>query len=139
MNNGEVKVLTDGNWVFDRAIELMDEQNSWNGATRTANTEEYRLRTLGILNVLRHELYPYSDTYETDEKGKRVVCPELKSLEQSIHLDDAIVQGVLPYGLAAHLLLGENDQMAAFFFQRYAELVYAVGCRKTAVWEEIKA
>lgn len=137
MNKAEVKGLTDGNWVFDRAIQLMDEQNSSNGETRTSDTENYRLRTLGILNVLRHELYPYSDTFEVGKDGKQIVCPELKSLEQPINLDDAIAQGILPYGLAAYLLLGENDALAAFFFQRYAELVYAIGCRKSAAWETI--
>ncbi len=130
--------MTDGNWVFDRAIGLMDEQNSWNGDTRTADTEGYRLRTLHILNVLRHELYPYSDTFRIGEDGKRVICPELKSMEQPVDLDDAIAQTVLPYGLAAHLLLGENDQMAAFFFQRYAELLRGIGFRRGAVWEDIQ-
>ena len=130
--------MTDGNWVFDRAIGLMDEQNRWNGETRTSDTEEYRVRTLGILNVLRHELYPYSDTFAAQAGGKRAVCPELKTMEQPIDLDDAVAQGIMPYGLAAHLLLGENDAMAAFFFQRYAELIYAIGCRKAAVWEDIR-
>ena len=128
--------MTNGNWVFDRAIQLMDEQSGWNGETRTEDTEGYRVRTLGILNVLRHELYPYSDTFE-DTGDKRSICPELKTLEQPMDLDDAIAQGVLPYGLAAHLLLGENDAMAGFFFQRYAELVYTIGCKKTALWEDI--
>ncbi len=125
--------LTDGNWIFDRAMQLMDEQNG-----RIGDTADYRSRTLGILNILRHELYPYSDTFEIGENGKRIICPELKTMEQPINLDDAIAQGVLPYGLAAHLLVGENDQMASFFFQRYAELVYGIGCRKSAVWEEIR-
>ena len=31
--------------------------------------------------------------------------------------------GLLPYGLAAHLLLDENPDVAAFFNQRYAELL----------------
>lgn len=130
--------MTDGNWIFDRAIQLMDEQSSWSGETRTGDTEDYRVRTLGILNVLRHELFPYSDTYEMSAKGKRAVCPELKSLEQPINLDDTIAQGVLPYGLAAHLLLGENDALAGFFHQRYAELLYGIGCRGGAIWEEIR-
>lgn len=130
--------MTDGNWIFDRAIQLMDEQSNWNGQTRTGDTETYRLRTLGILNVLRHELYPYSDTFPASDGRKRAICPELMNLEQPLDLDDALAQGVLPYGLAAHLLLGENDVMAAFFFQRYAELVFAIGCRKRAVWEQIE-
>jgi len=130
--------MTDGNWIFDAAIRLMDEQHEISGETRTADTETFRLRTLGILNVLRHELYPFSDTFEIGEEGKRMICPELKTMEQPLNLDDTLAQAVLPYGLAAHLLLGENDAMASFFQQRYTELLYGLGCRRMAVWETIK-
>lgn len=129
--------MTNANWVFDRAIHLMDEQNEMNGETRTVDTEEYRYRTLSILNVLRHELYPLSDTFETLSDGKRAIVPLLTDFEQPIDLDDAIAQGVMPYGLAAHLLLGENDSMASFFNQRYEELKYSIGAKKPAVWEDI--
>ena len=129
--------MTDANWVFDKAIHLMDEQNEMNGETRTVDTEEYRYRTLSILNVLRHELYPLSDTFTHGTDGKRYVIPMITSFEQSIYLDDAIAQGVMPYGLAAHLLLGENDSMASFFNQRYEELKYSIGAKKPAVWEDI--
>ena len=129
--------MTDANWVFDRAIHLMDEQNEMNGETRTVDTEEYRYRTLSILNVLRHELYPLSDTFETGSDGKRAIVPLLTGFEQPIDLDDAIAQGVMPYGLAAHLLLGENDSMASFFNPRDEELKYSIGAKKPAVWEDI--
>lgn len=129
--------MTDANWVFDKAIHLMDEQNELNGETRTVDTKEYQSRTLSILNVLRHELYPFSDTFEAGKNGKRVIVPLLTSFDQPIDLDDAIAQGVMPYGLAAHLLLGENDAMASFFNQRYDELKYTIGARKPAVWEDI--
>lgn len=129
--------MTTANWVFDRAIHLMDEQNETNGKTRTQDTKEYEYRTLSILNVLRNELYPYSDTYEARSDWKRAVPPELTSLEQPIDLDDALCQSVMPYGLAAHLLLGENDSMASFFNQRYMELLNQLKSRATAVWEDI--
>lgn len=129
--------MTNANWIFDRTIHLMDEQFERDGSTRTVDTEEYRYRTLSILNVLRHELYPYSDTYEIGKDDKRYICPEITSFDQAIDLDDAIAQGVMPYGLAAHLLLGENDTMAAFFNQRYAELAYKIGSRRMAQWEDI--
>lgn len=129
--------MTNGDWVFDRAIHLMDEQNETNGKTRTQDTKEYEYRTLSILNVLRNELYPYSDTYEIRSDGKRAVPQELKSLEQPIDLDDAICHSVMPYGLAAHLLLGENDSMASFFNQRYMEMLNQLKSRATAVWEDI--
>ena len=129
--------MTDAKKVFDLAIHLMDEQYELTGETHTVDTKEYEFRTLSILNVLRHELYPYSDTFEHGENGKRYICPEITSFDQQIDLDDAIAQGVMPYGLAAHLLLGENDTMAAFFNQRYSELAYKIGSKRMAVWEDI--
>ena len=129
--------MTTPDWVFSRAIHLMDEQNESSGATSTQDTQEYRLRTLSILNVLRHELFPYSDTFQTGEDGKRAICPELKDFSDEIGLDDVIAQGIMPYGLAAHLLLGENDSMASFFNERYSELVATLTAKKPSEWEEI--
>lgn len=129
--------MTTPEWVFARAIHLMDEQSEANGETTTTDTNEYRMRTLSILNVLRHELFPYSDTFETGEDGKRIICPELKSFTDEIGLDDVMAQGILPYGLAAHLLLGENDSMASFFNERYAELMQTLAKKRPSVWEEI--
>lgn len=129
--------MTDARKVFDLAIHLMDEQYELTGETHTVDTKEYEFRTLSILNVLRHELFPYSDTFEHGKDGKRYICPEITSFEQVIDLDDAIAQGCMPYGLAAHLLLGENDAMAAFFNQRYEELVYKIGAKRMAQWEDI--
>ena len=129
--------MTNANDIFDTAIHLMDEQNETNGETRTQDTAEYRYRTLSILNTLRGELYPYSDTYVVNEDGTRAICPKIESFEQALDLDDFIAQSVLPYGLAAHLLLGENDTMASFFNQRYAELKLEARERRTAVWEDI--
>ena len=59
------------------------------------------------------------------------------TMEQEIDLDDTVAEGVAPYGLAAHLLLGENDSMAAFFNERYMELMYKLGNSQQAEWEEI--
>lgn len=129
--------MTTGNEVFDQAIHLMDEQNETNGATRTQDTKEYEYRALSILNTLLPELYPYSDTYQASENGKRPIVVKLDTLSQPIDLDDAICRGVLPYGLAAHLLLGENDTMASFFNQRYSELLSSLRSRSVAVWEDI--
>ena len=108
--------------VFDTAMGLMDEVNESTGATDTADTKEYKNRTLLILNVLRGELYPYSDSYEQDEDGLRPIAMLIEDFETPIGLDDYICQTVMPYGLAAHLLLDENPSAAGFFNQRYEEL-----------------
>jgi len=110
--------------VFDAAMGLMDEVNEQSGATDTSDTREYKNRTLFILNVLRGELYPYSDTFQdnTAEKGRRPIVGIIEDFDTPIGLDDYICQSVMPYGLAAHLLLDENPTAASFFNQRYDEL-----------------
>lgn len=108
--------------VFDAAMGLMDEVNESTGETDTSDTKEYKQRTLLILNVLRGELYPYSDSYEYNDDGRRPVSMVIEDLDDTIGLDDYICQTVLPYGLASHLLLDENPTAAAFFQQRYDEL-----------------
>lgn len=108
--------------VFDTTMGLIDEVNESSGATDTADTKEYKVRTLYILNALRGELYPYSDTYQETQDGGRPIAPVILAFDDIIQLDDYICQSVLPYGLAAQLLLDENPSSASFFQQRYEEL-----------------
>lgn len=108
--------------VFDLAMGLMDEVNETSGGTDDADTREYKVRTLLILNALRGELFPYSDTYAAEEPGKRPILAVIQSFDQVIGMDDYICQSVLPYGLAAQLLLDENPDSASFFQQRYEEM-----------------
>jgi hypothetical protein len=102
---------------------LMDEADEDSGLADTAQTREYKGRTLAILNVLRGECFPASDTCPGGEGGKRPVCPEIVDFDTDLGLDDYLGQSVLPYGLAAHLLLDENPSLASFFQQRYQELL----------------
>lgn len=113
--------MTTAQRVFDLTMALMDEMSE-SGATDTADTKEYKNRTLNILNVLRGELYPYSDTYLDAETGKRPIAIVIQNFTDEIALDDYICQSILPYGLAAHLLLDENPSSASFFQQKYDEL-----------------
>ena len=108
--------------VFDLAMGLMDEVNETSGGTDDADTREYKVRTLLILNALRGELFPYSDTYAAEEPGKRPILAVIQSFDQVIGMDDYICQSVLPYSLAAQLLLDENPDSASFFQQRYEEM-----------------
>lgn len=108
--------------VFDITMGLIDEVNENSGETDTADTREYKVRTLLILNALRGELYPYSDTYDVETAGERPIVSVIQDFDTPIDLDDYICQSVMPYGLAAHLLLDENPASASFFQQRYEEL-----------------
>jgi len=129
--------MTNAQWIFDKAIHLMDEQDEQTGQTLTEDTEEYKNRTLSILNVLRNELYPMSDNFELSTDGKRPVLPLIEDFETDIGLDDAVAQSIMPYGLAAHLLLGEDNSKASFFNQKYEELKLSLGEKRAARWEEI--
>ena len=130
-------MATQAKWVFDKAIYLMDEQSESTGQTQTADTKEYEFRSVPIMNILRHELYPISDTFKTRDDGKRSVSTEIESLNDYIDLDDVVAQGIMPYGLAAHLLLGENDTMANYFSQRYMEMYSAAQKSLPSQWEDI--
>lgn len=114
-------MATNAQWIFEKAMHLMDEVNESTGQADTNDTKEYKNRALPILNVLRNECFPASDTYRVVQEGKRPICPEIEDFTSDIGLDDYICQSVLPYGLAAHLLLDENPSVASYFQQRYEE------------------
>ena len=107
--------------VFDTAIALIDEVDE-TGATDTSDTLEYKNRTVHILNILIQELYPYSATYRKPTSGKRSTARIISKMADYLDLDDYISTAVIPYGLAAHLLLEENPTAANYFQQRYDEL-----------------
>lgn len=113
--------------VFDIAMGLMDEVNENSGATDTADTKEYKQRTLLILTALRGELYPYSDTYTREIPGKRPIAMPITNFTDPIGLDDFLCQSIMPYGLAAQLLLNEDASAASFLQQRYEELIARYG------------
>ena len=129
--------MTNAQWIFEKTMHLMDEVNESTGTADYSDTKEYKNRTLAILNILRMECFPASDTYAVTIPGKRPVCPEITSFEEPIGLDDGICQGVLPYGLAAHLLLDENPGAASFFQQRYEEALNLARRGVPAVAEDI--
>lgn len=130
--------------VFDTAIHMMDEQSESGGATVTADTQEYKLRTLSILNAVMPSLYPYSDTYAPTGAG-RPVCPPLSQsaghsnpdFTQHIPLDDTLALGVLPYALAAHLLAGENEELSTWFLARYNQAFIDLRHKIPAIFEPI--
>ena len=112
---------TTAQWVFEAAMTLIDELND-DGAADHEDTAEYKNKTLFILNILRNELYPFSDTYKQSTDNTRPTIYLIESFDDYIELDDYIAQSVMPYGLAAHLLLDENPTSASFFQSRYEEL-----------------
>ena len=129
--------------VFDQAIHLMDEQNETTGATETVDTKEYKSRTISVLNTAIPRLYPYSSNYDREYRGRAkaqlLYCDsyEEPDFDQIIMLDDAISVGLLPFYLAANLLSGENDDLAAWFMNEYREALADIKRNVTASFEAI--
>ena len=69
--------------IFDIAIHLMDSQNESTGSTDTADTKEYKLRTVSLLNSVLDRAFPYSDNYRDALEaagGKRPICPKVAEM-----------------------------------------------------------
>jgi hypothetical protein len=132
--------------VFDAAIHLMDEQSETSGQTLTTDTNEYKFRTISILNTVMPTLYPYSDTCDRSGIG-RPICPALKSfgnyaapdMTQTIPLDDGLAMGVLPYALAAHLLASENEELSMWLMNRFQQAFGQIRNFMPASFEPITA
>lgn len=105
--------------IFDKAMYLIDAQNEGTGSTVNTDTQGYRVRTIGILNNLLDEVYPFSDTYETPTDGKRPALEDIGDFSDVLDLDALMLRQVLPYGLAAKLLSEENPNLANYFQQLY--------------------
>lgn len=113
--------------IFDIAIHLMDEQNESNGGTVTVDTNEYKYRTISVLNSIIPRLYIYSSTF--NDKGKSRPAPrqlmadnyQSPDFGQTIPLDDVLSLSLLPYYLAAQLLSAENEVLSAWFMNMYRE------------------
>jgi hypothetical protein len=95
--------------VFTIAMNLMEEESE-TGAF-DGYPIEYKNRAWPILTVLQAELLPPS------------VDPLAVTSESTVfQVDDRSAITILPYGLAAHLLMNEDQNKAAFFNARYDEL-----------------
>ena len=82
--------------IFDIAIHLMDSQNESTGSTDTADTKEYKLRTVSLLNSVLDRAFPYSDNYRDALEaagGKRPICPKVTGMADEVALDERICTG----------------------------------------------
>lgn len=93
--------------VFEIAMNIMDEETQ--DGTYNGYPEEYKRKSWSILTLLQSELSPGVPSVVIDETS-------------ILYIDDRTCLSVLPYGLAAHLLLTEDPVRASYFNNRYDEL-----------------
>lgn len=127
--------------VFDMAIHLMDEQNEDSGETVTMDTQEYKFRTISILNTVIPALAPYSDKPWGGKDGAALLYQgsyKKPDMEQDIPLDDTLCASLLPYYLAAMLLSSENEELSATFLNRYNLAFGDLRSKQAGVFESIR-
>lgn len=107
------------NDIFLITMAMIDEMLD-SGQLDGAATAEYKAKAPYILTVLQNEIIGIENRYRTLSEQVRPVA--IKSLEQTLQVDDIKANTLLTNGLAAHLMLTENKTLAAFFQQRYEEL-----------------
>lgn len=107
--------------VFDAAMSIMDELSD-SGKPQTTDTDEYKYRTVPIINTMIAELYPFSETKKAGKtaSGWRPV----EEFDDTIsEIDNTLALGAMPYGLASALLTDENPEASDRFKRRYNEIV----------------
>lgn len=116
--------------IYDMAIHLMDDQSEKNGQTMIRDNNEYRFRTLSILNSVIPALYPYSGNWDGGTAGRPAIPllyandHENPRFDQPIPLDDTLCFSLLPYYLAAQLKLTEDPELHDRLMNRYREAFY---------------
>jgi hypothetical protein len=129
--------------VYDAAIDLMDEANETTGATKTADTREYELRTISILNTALPVLYPYSSNANRTAPGRPTPPPLLAhnrrepDFTQEIPLDDALCWSLLPFYLASLLRSGEDTEFSMRMMTEYNNALASIRDLVPAQFEAI--
>lgn len=118
-----------GREVFDIAMNLLDEQNESSGETLTADTKEYQLRSVRLLNSLLPRLCVLT--------GKTYVSMTDDSSDMPV--SDAVSSGVASYELAALIAQTEGDTAIADRLRRDGEanLQEIASREEPAVMEDI--
>lgn len=120
--------MTTGTLALNTALAIMDEI----GAT------EYNQRAIYFINMLCDKLYPYSDNYPKAVTAARPICPHIAALTDELGIDDVLALSVLPYGLAAQLMLSDDPSQAANFESMFQERLAEVKRQQPAEIQEIE-
>jgi len=104
-------MATTGEETFSLCMALIDEYND-NGTVDATATIDYRAKTPALLTIMVTEL----------ARKEGVESSIITDLADDLVVSDYTARVVLPYGLAAHLMLDENPSVASFFNQKFEEM-----------------
>lgn len=104
--------MTTGQEVFELTMSLIDEIEE-TGSVNETNTKGYKAKTPGILTVLQSELA---------KKEGLNMPPIITDLNNDLVVSDHTARVIMPYGLAANLMLNENPDLAIYCNSKYEEV-----------------
>lgn len=108
-----------GEEIFKITMAMIDEMLP-NSELDGQATAEYRAKAPFILTMLQNELIGIENRFK--DEIERIDPIPIEDLSQSFQIDTVKVSTLLTNGLAAHLMLTEDKNMANFFEQRYEEM-----------------
>lgn len=101
------------NEIYLAALAIMDEQDADNS---------YKDRSPALINALMSRCWQYTEKYKG---GSRSGYTAINSLDdEMVDFDDTIILGVMPYGLAAALYIGEDPLRANSWQQQFEENLF---------------
>ena len=105
--------------IYNITMSLMDERKD-DGSVDISSTKDYLARSPGILTVIQTEI-----TMELKKVGADVeTLDEVEDMDTDIELKDDICFAIIPYALAAQLLLQEDATLSNYFASKYDEKLY---------------
>ena len=105
--------------IFKITMAMIDEMLT-SGDLDAEATAEYRAKAPSILTMLQNELIGIDNRFR--EISERIEPVAIEELSQTVQLDAVKASTLLTNGLAAHLMLHEDKDLANFFEQRYEEM-----------------
>lgn len=101
--------------IYQAALKLLFEESS----------EDYEAAAPTILHVMLPELAWVNDRLRQLRGAEALLeLPDISALEDDIPFEAALCREALPWGLAANLLLGDEEEArAANYFTKYAQAV----------------
>jgi hypothetical protein len=99
--------------VFDLTMKLIGEVDS-TGTINATDTADYKAQSPAILTIGQIEI--------AQKEGITPIPGIISSLSDTLVISDRSALTILPYNLAAHLLLEENSKLAQFYNEKYDEL-----------------
>lgn len=119
-----------GSEIYNAALALTGEPPTSQGDYDTAVV-------LGLLNIIICEVFPYNNIRREAAGMKPLdTIPTLVAMDDSPEYETALERECMPYGLAAHLMLSDDETGKAQFFNQKYE--YSREALASAVLGEVK-